>query len=319
MAEENQQPSKHRFFFKLFLCPLYTLGTDIAGWFLNIYTTINYFNQNKFIWGIFMVVIIVGSSLLSATFCGIRLRTRKDSYPLMWKTKKRKFFSLVLFCLGWAETCYALDVVIDRIDFFRSKSKRRNWEMDEENEEDAAFLKKDKEKALELSVIKIMIKYSRNLWTAILHANFLVNYVVFDPDSFCAPSRSSLYQRKYGREIEKLDGFLATKSDEGVAVLQNITTCTCQEPLVNTPIRETLFQTGWNYNGLMIWRNAQNSAQSATLKFSCFKMICEWVPTWWTEANFSSLLVPAGSFIIAISGLIWTIIHRDGRNFHANF
>ena len=59
--------------------------------------------------------------------------------------------------------------------------------------------------------------------------------------------------------------------------------------------------------------------ESATLEFFCTKMTCSWEPTWMTEANFSSLLVPAGSFIIAISGLIWTIIHRDGRNFHANF
>ena len=134
MAGKNKQPSKGKFFFQLFLRPLFTLGTDIAGWFLNIYTTINYFNQNKFIWGIFMVAIIVGSSLLSATFCGIRLRTRKDSYPLMWKTKKRKFFSLALFCLGWAETCYALDVVIDRIYFFRSKSKSRDYTMVQDNQ-----------------------------------------------------------------------------------------------------------------------------------------------------------------------------------------
>ena len=109
-----------------------------------------------------------------------------------------------------------------------------DWEKDEENTEDAALIKKDAEKAVELSAVKIVIKYSRNLWTAILHANFLVNYVVFDPVSFCAPSLSSLHQWKRPPDLETLNrsdltGFLATKSDEGEVVLQNITTCTCEQ------------------------------------------------------------------------------------------
>ena len=135
MVGKNKQASQCKFFFQLFLRPLFTLCTDIAGWILNIYTTINYFNQKRFIWGIFMVAIIISSSLLSAIFCGIRLRTRKDSYPLLWKNKKRKFLSLALFCLGWAETFYALDVVIDRIYFYRSKSKSRDYTMVQNNQE----------------------------------------------------------------------------------------------------------------------------------------------------------------------------------------
>ena len=61
------------------------------------------------------------------------------------------------------------------------------------------------------------------------------------------------------------------------------------------------------------------SPMKNTVRIRCPMNTCKWTPLWWTHGEFSHLLLPAASFVVAVNGLIWTIIHRDGRVFHVNF
>jgi len=222
----GQCKKKIKFFIKLLFCPLVTLGTDVAGWIMNIYTTANYLSQpNRQGWGFAMLVIIFISSILSLIFCSIRLCYRKEDYPFLWKNRKRQCLVSILFFLGLAETLYALDIVVGRVRYFRAKIAAEVFVIDDKsNKEDAKFFESEEKKHVEICVVKILQKYSRNVWTALIHGNYLINFIAFDVNSFCLPKRDALENWTGSRALL---GNLA-RNENGKVRVQYPVDCSCE-------------------------------------------------------------------------------------------